>query len=370
MIILQGVSKTFPSHEGLVKAIDNVSLEIPDGAFFTFLGPSGCGKSTTLRCIAGLERPDSGVIKIGEEVVYDRAAGTTVPPYKRHIGMVFQSYAIWPHMTVFDNVAYPLKLMKLPRDVIRERVLNAIKTVGLTGLEKRPAPRLSGGQQQRVAVARALVREPAVLLMDEPLSNLDAKLREEMRRELRTLQKNIGVTVVYVTHDQQEALALSDRIAVMDRGALLEIGSPEDIYYRPKTMVAASFVGASNQLTAVVERAENGLACGVAEVGKLLFAWGEEAELALQPGQSVTILIRPEMATLTSSGSSSEESTNAWSGTVKFKIFTGGYTEYIVGLNQIDMKVRLHSSIHFPVGGNVILKVAPEHCLAFPHKLR
>lgn len=368
MITLQGVSKTFPSQEGLVKAVANVSLEIPDGAFFTFLGPSGCGKSTTLRCIAGLERPDSGIIKIGEQVVYDGTRGIAVPTYRRHIGMVFQSYAIWPHMTVFDNVAYPLKLKGLPREVIGEKVLNAIKTVGLTGLERRPAPRLSGGQQQRVAVARALVREPTVLLMDEPLSNLDAKLREEMRRELRTLQKEIGVTVVYVTHDQQEALALSDLIAVMDKGVLLEIGNPEEIYYHPRTKVAASFVGASNQLTAVLESTDGGVACGQSEVGKVLFDFREDAGAAFQPGRAVTILIRPEMTTLVSAGTGFTESANAWLGNVKFKVFTGGYTEYVVEVHKLDIKVRLHSSDRYLVGDSVVVKVAPEHCLAFPRE--
>src|SRR5687768_14554718 len=217
---VEEVAKRF----GGVRAVDGVSLDVPDGRLVTLLGPSGCGKTTTLRMIAGLEQNDAGRIWIGDRLVSDAARGTFVPPERREIGMVFQSYAIWPHMTVFANVAYPLEVRRgNERGRIRERVIAALRLVELEHLAERPATALSGGQQQRVAIARALVFEPAVLLMDEPLSNLDARLREQMRIELRALQQRLGITTIYVTHDQEEAMVLSDLIAVMDGGQIRQI---------------------------------------------------------------------------------------------------------------------------------------------------
>ncbi len=231
---------------GKVVAVDHVSFEVRHGEFLTLLGPSGCGKTTTLRCVAGLEVPTSGEIYIGDRLVSAPAKGVHVPPEKRNVGMVFQNYALWPHMTVFDNVAYPLKVRKVPRREIRERVLKALELVGLKGFENRYPHQLSGGQQQRVALARALVMEPEVLLLDEPLSNLDAKLRERMRFELRDLQKRLGITVIYVTHDQAEAMAMSDRIAVMNAGRIEQIGTPYEIYMHPANKFVADFIGKAN----------------------------------------------------------------------------------------------------------------------------
>jgi len=238
----------FEGETGVTRAVDGVSLDVPAGSVITLLGPSGCGKTTTLRCLAGLERPQKGTIHIGNRTVVDTEHGVFLAPHKRRVGMVFQSYAIWPHMTVAANVKYPLQEIKITGSDAKARTQAALELVGLPELGNRLAPNLSGGQQQRVALARALVAEPQVLLLDEPLSNLDAKLRESMRGELRTLQQRLGITAVYVTHDQLEALAISDVIAVMDSGKIVEMGSPRELYDHPKTRVVANFLGATNAL--------------------------------------------------------------------------------------------------------------------------
>jgi iron(III) transport system ATP-binding protein len=222
--------------------VKDFTLTIKEGEFVSFLGPSGCGKTTTLRMVAGLEKPTSGKIFLGKDIVNDDSLKIFVPPEKRKIGMVFQSYAVWPHMTVFQNIAYPLKIKKVGKDELREQVSKAISQVRLNGLEKRYPHQLSGGQQQRVALARALVMKPRVLLLDEPLSNLDAKLREEMRVEIRELQREIKVTVIYVTHDQVEALTMSNRIVVMDKGIIQQIGTPEEIQKNPKNEFVKAFL--------------------------------------------------------------------------------------------------------------------------------
>ncbi|MCE4625193.1 MAG: ABC transporter ATP-binding protein [Desulfurococcales archaeon] len=237
-IRLENVTKVF----GPVVAVDHVSLDIESGEFFTIIGPSGCGKSTTLRVIAGFEVPEEG------HVYFDDVDVTFKKPYERNTAMVFQNYALWPHMTVFENVAYGLRLRKFSEDEIRRRVKEVLEMVGLEGLENRYPLQLSGGQQQRVALARALVVEPQVLLLDEPLSNLDAKMRVEMREELKNLQRRLNITTVYVTHDQIEALSLSDRIAVMNKGKILQVGKPDELYFRPATLFVADFLGRSNIL--------------------------------------------------------------------------------------------------------------------------
>jgi iron(III) transport system ATP-binding protein len=242
MIVVRDLRKQFPN--AAASALDGVSLEIPEGAFFTLFGPSGCGKSTLLRCLAGLEAPDAGEIAIGGTTVFSSQAGTFVPPNRRRIGMVFQSYAIWPHMTVLENVAFPLEVRKQPN--VRERARAALQSVGLAALEARYASMLSGGQQQRVALARAIVADPAVLLLDEPLSNLDTALRDQMRGELQALQRRTGLTTVYVTHDQTEALSMSDSIAVMSDGRFVEVGTPDELYYRPRAAFTARLIGGAN----------------------------------------------------------------------------------------------------------------------------
>jgi len=243
MLTLSELRMDYPLGYGTVAALQGISLEVAAGEFFTLLGPSGCGKTTVLRSIAGLETPTGGAIRIAGDTVFSAEQGINVPPNRRDISMVFQSYAIWPHMTVGANVAFPLEGTRLSRAERNAEVQRALDLVGLGGHAERPAPLLSGGQQQRVALARAFVKNAKLLLLDEPLSNLDAKLREQMRDELRDLQKRVGTTTVYVTHDQDEALAMSDRIAMMRDGRVVEIGSPEDLYLRPRKRFTAEFLG-------------------------------------------------------------------------------------------------------------------------------
>ncbi len=248
MVALDHLSKNF----GAELAVNDVSLAVEQGEFVTLLGPSGCGKTTTLRCIAGLERPDGGEIRIGGDVVAAPQRGVYLNPEDRNIGMVFQSYAVWPHMTVFDNVAYGLRVRRAPAAEIKERTTKALELVGLPHFADRYATKLSGGQRQRVALARAIVYEPRVILFDEPLSNLDAKLREQMRVELVRLQKEVGITSIYVTHDQSEALVMSDRVVVMNNGVIQQIGDPQTIYARPANTFVANFIGVANLMQGVL----------------------------------------------------------------------------------------------------------------------
>jgi ABC-type Fe3+/spermidine/putrescine transport system ATPase subunit len=271
-----------------VEAMAGVSLEIKEGEFFTLLGPSGCGKTTTLRVIAGFYDPDAGT------VYFDDVPMNGVPPAERGIGIVFQNYALWPHMTVFENVAYGLRIKKLPASEIGPRVQAVLRQVGLEGLETRTPGELSGGQQQRVAVARALVLNPRVLLLDEPLSNLDAKVRARLRSEIRRLQQDLRITTIYVTHDQEEALVLSDRIAVMDAGRVLQIGTPVELYERPATLFVADFIGTNNLVAGTVTEVAGGLAALATRAGVLRgVAMG-----TLAPGARAVAAIRPENLTL------------------------------------------------------------------------
>ena len=247
MLSVRSLFTEYPGERGtLVKAAQDVSFEVPEGKLFTLLGPSGCGKTTTLRSIAGLERPSAGEIEVAGKVMYSSAKGIFVAPNKRNFGMVFQSYAIWPHMNVFQNAAFPLEVRKLRKKEIAEKVMRVLQAVALDHLVDREATKLSGGQQQRLALARALVMEPQLLLLDEPLSNLDAKLRDRMRIELKRLQRDLNLTTVYVTHDQSEALALSHEIAVMSEGRVIQVGTPRQIYETPANQLVAEFVGSTN----------------------------------------------------------------------------------------------------------------------------
>jgi iron(III) transport system ATP-binding protein len=317
---LRGVTKRFSAN---APAVDGVSLDIRAGETFTFLGPSGCGKTTTLRMIAGLEMPDSGEIVLDGTAIVAAARGIFTPPEKRRMGMVFQSYAIWPHMTVAENVAFPLRVRGAPRHDIGERVKTALALVGLAEYADRPAPRLSGGQQQRVALARALVYEPAVLLLDEPLSNLDVKLREQMRVELKLLQQKLGLTLVYVTHDQVEALSLSDTVAVMNKGRAEQIGAPRALYERPATPFVRDFLGKSVTLRARVVATDAG--------GTTVEATGAHgtrlrcATSAAAPGSDVTVSIRPEAIAIADGGSASQD--NVLRGKVAAVFYQGDRSE-------------------------------------------
>jgi iron(III) transport system ATP-binding protein len=295
-VSLREVSKFFTD----VPAVNRVSFDVEQGELLVLLGPSGCGKTTTLRMIAGLEEPDGGEIFIGDKVVNAPAKGIVLPTEKRGIGMVFQSYAIWPNMKVFENVAYPLRVRRTRPAIIRDKVMQALSLVGLEGLEERPATQLSGGQQQRVALARAIVFEPSLLLLDEPLSNLDAKLRVQMRVELKKLLQKTGITSLYVTHDQAESMALADRIIVMNRGSIEQIGSSEEIYERPRTKFVADFVGSINTISAQVvdETVQNGCirVKPVACADELLCE--PRGEFPLTRGQKVLVSVRPEKIAL------------------------------------------------------------------------
>lgn len=291
---LQNISKIYqdPKTGKPFKAVDNLSLSIEPGSFVTLLGPSGCGKTTALRMIAGFESPDEGEIFLGEQSINE------LTPNKRDTAMVFQSYALFPHYNVFDNVAYGLKRRKVPESEIKTKVLDMLELVGLANMEGRMTNQLSGGQQQRVALARALVVEPGVLLFDEPLSNLDAKLRVSMRTEIRKIQQKAGITALYVTHDQSEAMSISDRIIIMNKGILEQMGSPRDIYYKPKNMFVADFIGEANFLTATVD-ALQGETATVTVSGHSMTVSNQSAAAV---GEKATMVIRPEAATLQDEG--------------------------------------------------------------------
>lgn len=292
-LVLENLVKTFASRGGVgeVTAVDDISLSIEQGDLVTLLGPSGCGKTTTLRLIAGFEFPTQGRILLDGRTIND------LPPHKRDMSMVFQSYAIFPHLNVFENIAYGLDVQRRPRDEIKQRVARVLELVELTGLENRAPNQLSGGQQQRVALARALVMEPKVLLMDEPLSNLDAKLREQMRTEIRRIQKRLGITSVYVTHDQVEAMTLSDRVVIINNGKVEQIGTPSDVYRRPQTRFVADFIGRANFVDGVVRDRRDGQLV-VEALGTTLTA--PTSTGSYSPGEKVTLVMRPEMAEIDS----------------------------------------------------------------------
>jgi iron(III) transport system ATP-binding protein len=332
---LTDLEKTFSSHRGeTVRALDGVSLFVPEGKLFTLLGASGSGKTTTLRSVAGLERPDAGRIEIADTVVFDGSRALYVPTHKRQLGMVFQSYAIWPHMSVFENVAYPLKVRRRPRAEIRKAVEETLATMNMEHLAKRPATLLSGGQQQRLALARAIVGKPRLLLLDEPLSNLDAKLRERMRFELKRLQAELGITTIYVTHDQTEALALSDEIAVMHDGQIVQQGSPTEIYYTPSGEFVADFIGSTNLIPATLsERPQDGGPC-VVTVGET-----RTPAVLVDPaaGTEVILAVRPESIGLRLS----REGATGLPGVVQSSVFLGESTDFLVRAAGVDVRVRV-----------------------------
>lgn len=364
MLSLNNVTKNFASDQGKVQAIHEVSLVVEAGEFFTLLGPSGCGKTTTLRCVAGLESPDSGEILLDGQVVFSRRKNLSVPPHLRDLGMVFQSYAIWPHMNVFDNVAYPLRYgvgHRLREKDIRSRVIEALQLVHMEQVANRSATQLSGGQQQRVALARALSRRPRVLLLDEPLSNLDAKLREEMRVELRDLLRRLGTTAVYVTHDQMEALAMSDRIAVMLDGRVVQEGTPQEIYLRPQHKFVASFVGSINFLNGRLKSKEPDTGAVVeTSVGQILC----RCPAAAGEGQAVTIGIRPESVTV--SQSLNDILPNTFHGEVSRVVFLGDVVAGEVSVGGQTLKVKMRPQDVVQRGEKVYVTLHPELCLVMP----
>ena len=326
-------------------AVHDTSLDIAPGEFLTLLGPSGCGKTTTLRMIAGFESPDEGEIYLGDEAI------NILPPNKRDTAMVFQSYALLPHYNAFDNVAYGLKLRKVPKEEIKERVTKILELVELSGMEARMTNQLSGGQQQRVALARALVLEPSVLLFDEPLSNLDAKLRVSMRTEIRRIQQKTGITAVYVTHDQSEAMALSDRIIIMNKGVVAQMGTPQEIYYHPNSEFVADFIGEANFLKGVCKGLDGDHA--------LLEVAGTEVRVAavenMKVGETYTIVLRPESAGLAPEG--------ALKCKVVLSCFMGAYQNYHVMVGETLVKLTDYDPKNhhiYQVGDTCALTFRPD----------
>jgi len=320
---LENIAKIYtdPKTNKEFYAVQATSLTIEPGSFVTLLGPSGCGKTTILRMIAGFESPDEGSVYMGDENI------NALTPNKRDTAMVFQSYALLPHYNVFDNVAYGLKIRKLPKEEIHEKVMNILKLVEMEGMESRMTNQLSGGQQQRVALARALVIEPGVLLFDEPLSNLDAKLRVTMRTEIRKIQQKVGITAIYVTHDQAEAMSISDKIIIMSKGKVEQIGTPREIYYRPVSTFVADFIGEANFLDAEVlsvkeEKATIDVAGHILEVNNFAKAG---------PGAKVSLVIRPEGAALADQG--------LLEGTVTLSTFMGSHQYYQVMVGEMNIQI-------------------------------
>ena len=346
-VSLRGLVKRY----GAVTAVAGIDLEIAEGEFIVLLGPSGCGKTTTLRCIAGLEDVSEGEIRMGDQLV--SAAGFSVPPEKRDIGMVFQSYAIWPHMSVAENVAFGLKMKGLSGGVIAERVKQALDLVGLSQFGDRGASQLSGGQQQRVALARALVAEPDVILFDEPLSNLDAQLRESMRGLLADLHRELRITSVYVTHDQAEAMVLSDRVHVMDKGRLIQAGTPVEIYERPASLFVASFIGQANSLKAVsVDRATS----------RVTLAGGSVIEVGYLPTEirENAVIIRPHQITF----AAESDTANVLQGVVRTAYYLGDRARFEIRTPAADLIVELLPEVARPtVGDNVRLRLPALHCM-------
>jgi iron(III) transport system ATP-binding protein len=353
-LFIENLQKRF----GAVNAIDGVTLTVDDGEFVTLLGPSGCGKTTTLNCLAGLETPNQGTIRVGDTVFFDSSRSIDLPPERRNAGLVFQSYALWPHKTVGANIDLPLRLRKFSEKEIQERVENIMKVVELTGLEKRYPHELSGGQQQRVALARALVYEPSILLLDEPLSNLDAKLRERARFWLRQVQKRIGTTTIYVTHDQLESLALSDRIAVMKDGKILQIGTPTEIFEKPALPFVADFMGTNNFFDGTIQSMQT-------ERMSLRLSTGRELLVSsivdAAPGKKVKMAIRPQNIQLANSEGGVEDP-NIFSVKIVGGQYLGTYYEYIVTDADKDFMLHTHKEIR---GDHATIYFDPRECSVF-----
>lgn len=343
-------------------AVRSLDLTVGEGEAIVLLGQSGCGKTSTMRCVAGLEIPTSGRIRLGDQVVFDGAAGVVVPPNKRNVGMVFQSYAVWPHRTVFENVSFPLRMKGASRADIDKGVHDALATVGLSAFAERGASQLSGGQMQRVALARSLAMRPSVLLLDEPLSNLDARLRERLRVELREIQQKYGLTWIYVTHDQQEALALADRVAVMEGGRIVQLDDPETLYETPRTLSVARFLGVNNSFEGVFDNDGRSIVIGD---GKLTVALSAAAEGIRKP----VVCIRSENILVGSDAA--RPAACRWQGKVSVVNFQGAAIQYQIQVAPdvvLDVVRPSYEQPRLKTGESVEVAVAPEHVLVFENE--
>jgi spermidine/putrescine transport system ATP-binding protein len=344
---------------GSLTAVNGISLEVKDGEFFSLLGPSGCGKTTTLRSIAGFEQPTSGRVYI------DGVDQTDTLPNERDTGMVFQGFALFPHKTVGQNVGFGLKMQGVPKEERKDRVAEILELVDLPGTEDRSPEELSGGQQQRIALARALVIEPSVLLLDEPLASLDLKLREQMRYELKRIQTELDITTVYVTHDQEEALSMSDRIAVMNDGEIAQIGSPDKIYHDPKDEFVANFIGETNLLPGSVESRQNGhLKIDVADIDHTLQVDKSAIQTEVSQNSDVMMSLRPENVSIAARGESQSE--NSFTGTVQTKTFLGKTTQFVLDVNGSEVTVESGTTSvnqEYEKGDEMAIAWEPDECL-------
>jgi iron(III) transport system ATP-binding protein len=363
MLRVNNLSKTYGKALQSIRAVRQVSFEIKLGEVFTLLGPSGCGKSTILRCIAGLETPDQGEVWLGDRVVFDARRKVDVPVHQRGVGMVFQSYALWPHMSVFDNVAFPLRQGRdrAPERQIRDKVMSVLQLVQMESLANRPVPLLSGGQQQRVALARALVYEPDILLLDEPLSNLDAKLRLQMRSELQALITRLRVTTLYVTHDQEEALVISGRIAVMQEGMTAQVGEPRNVYRNPASAYVAGFVGNMNFFEgSVVSQDGDGAIWVECTFGSLRCGRSETRE-PLKPGDRVWVTIRPEHTVVRTSPCNVRH--NGFPGMIVRVEYLGSRLQCEVSVGAETCRAEVGDQEDFSPGDAVEVELPPERTM-------
>jgi ABC-type Fe3+/spermidine/putrescine transport system ATPase subunit len=363
---------------GSIPALQGIDFDVPLGCTVSLLGPSGCGKTTMLRSIAGLETPNAGRISIGDTVVFDSERMIDLPSEKRQIGMVFQSYAVWPHMTVGQNVGFPLKIRRVPAKEIKSRVRDVLSLVGLDGFADRPSTNLSGGQQQRVALARAIVHEPRLVLFDEPLSNLDAKLRQQMRTELKLLQGRLGFTAIYVTHDQEEALALSDTVIVMNQGRVEAIASPRELFTKPRTPFVASFVGFDNLYDGKIDWVGDGggrdpmAAAAAAQpidvaVGGLSLRCFWYGDAPPRPGMPVTLAFRSERVSVrpSNAGERNDPDTNQYEGIVEACVYLGKFQDCVVATGSLRVHAIGPANAAIAPGDRVTISIRPDECIVF-----
>ena len=365
LISIRNLSKSFKrrSSGSTVGPVDDISLDVREGELLVFIGPNGCGKTTLLRCIAGLERPDSGDISIDGRTVFSSSRKIFVSASQRSLSMIFQSYALWPHMTIFENIAYPLRSRRSPKHGIRERVMQALEMVGLASLEKQYPGQISGGQQQRVALARAVVSDVKVVLFDEPLSNVDAKVREQLRLELIDLQRHLGFTGVYVTHDQTEAMDLADRIAVLREGRVQQLGTSNEVYRAPESRYVAEFIGSANFVSAKVVEVVGERALVSTVLGDAAINIGSTLKIAI--GDEVTLMFRPQAVDL---AASAPRSPNRWPGVIHTSKFLGAHWQYHVRVGEQLIQVWSNDRSPFSEGDPVLVVTDPSNLVALSSK--